>query len=839
MGNILQDLRYAVRTFAATPALTVVIVLSLALGIGANTALYSAVDAIFLRDLPVRNPGELVVLGWKAGPSQNPFSPKSGGVFSRNNSGLGENRIVTVHGARFSPQLLENFRAVDTLANVAAFANVDTDATVDGYGDEITAQMVSGNFFRTVGISAAAGRTLVPSDDLASAEPAVVVSHGYWSRRFSQDPTAIGKRVLLNGVLSATIVGVLPADFHIGRGVVPDFSIPFAFEKQLSAGLLAPENWGLSIVARMKSGYRAEQVEGSLQGIFQGAVLQALPNTSSADMPKLAVISASRGFSMDVVATFFGRGASRFNLLGLIGGVFIVLLLIVGMNVANLLIARGATRHYEIGVRLAMGAGRRRLIRQFLTESVLLASAGGAFGTLLAYIGKDFLRVFIRQDTRTVIDLRIDPAVLAFCAIASLLTGVLFGIAPALRATRMDVNAAVKQGGRAIRGSSPIGRALLVFQVAMAVVLLVGAGLLLRSVGNLPSDNVGFNASNMLVFRANVGALNDDRGKYEVVVDAIKSLPGVSAVTTSSNALISTSGTFTGSAQFYPPGEATPPVKQSVRIHTVDGDFFSALGIPVVRGRSFSRDDVVGAKPVAVITESLARQFGSDPIGWRLAPGLDERPNSVEIVGVVGNVGVSQIGSDIDGTVFLPGSQQQGFLPTFEVRTAGPPMQLLPGIRETLRRIDPNLRAYQVATETELVDRTLAQTRYIAAGWALFSGIALLLTSIGLYGLLSHVVARRTNEIGIRMALGARSPQVLRPVLSQILVLMSLGLVLGLGLSQLASFAIRPFVYGLPTYDPRTLALSVSVLLAVAIVAGYLPARRATHVDPTIALRHE
>jgi hypothetical protein len=280
-------------------------------------------------------------------------------------------------------------------------------------------------------------------------------------------------------------------------------------------------------------------------------------------------------------------------------------------------------------------------------------------------------------------------------------------------------------------------------------------------------------------------------------------------------------------------------VKQSVRIHTVDRDFFSVLGIPLTRGRSFLRDDVVGGKPVAIITEGLARQLGSDPIGWRVQVGLDERPTSYEIVGVVGNVGVSQIGSDIDGTVFVPGSQQQGFLPTFEVRTAGPPLQLLPGIRETLRRIDPNLRAYQVATESELVDRTLSQTRYIAAGWALFSGVALLLTSIGLYGLLSHVVARRTNEIGIRMALGARSPQVLRSVLAQILVLMSLGLVLGLALSQLVSVAIRPFVYGVPTYDPRTMALSVSVLVAVAIVAGYLPARRATHVDPTIALRHE
>src|SRR5262245_26922016 len=227
MNDILQDLRYAVRTFAATPGLTAVIVLSLALGIGANTALYSAIDAIFLRDLHVNNPGELVVLAWRAGPSQNPFSPQRGGVFSRNSN---ENRIVRLLGSRFSHELFENFKAADTLTNVAAFANVDTDATVDGYGDEITAQLVSGNYFETVGVTAVAGRAITPADDIASAEPAVVVSHGFWSRRFSQNPAAIGKRVVLNGVLSATIVGVLPPDFQIGHGVVPDFSIPFAFE---------------------------------------------------------------------------------------------------------------------------------------------------------------------------------------------------------------------------------------------------------------------------------------------------------------------------------------------------------------------------------------------------------------------------------------------------------------------------------------------------------------------------------------------------------------------------------------------------------------------------------
>jgi predicted permease len=837
MKDILPDIRYSIRGFRLTPFFTIVIVLSLALGIGANTALYSAIDALFLREISVRDPGQLIVFGWTAGPSPKAFAPRRGGIFSSNKKG----GLTSQYGAKFSEFVFEKFRSDGTsLSDVAAFAGIDVDASIDGAGDEITAQLVSGNFFQTVGVIPIAGRMIVPEDDTASADPAVVISHGFWSRRFSQDPNAVGKRVLLNGTMTATIIGVLPAGFHNGRGVVPDFSIPLAFEPALAPGLLAPEQWGLGIVARMKPGVQHRQVEGNLQGVLQGIALQEAPDLTPADFPRLAAVPANQGFSAAVVDAAIGRANIRYPTLGILGGVFAIILLIVSLNVANLLIARAATRQYEIGVRLAMGATRLRLIRQLLTESVLLAVMGGAVGALFAYIGKDLLRLYLQQDVRMLLDLRIDPAVLAFCALVSILTGLLFGIAPALRATRMDVTDAVKQGGRGVRGPRvAIGRTLLVFQVAMSVVLLVGASLLLKTVGNLPSDAIGFDPGNILVFRINSAALNNDRDRYERMVDTIRALPGVLGAAASSAPLLSGSGTFDSSAPFYPRQEDGTTLKQSIRLHRIDNTFFEVLGIPLVRGRGFTREDTAGATPVAVITESLARALGSDPIGWRIKQEWETGTVDLEIVGVVGNVGISEIGNDIDGTVFVPALQGEGFPSTFEVRTAGSPMLVLPALREELRRISPDLRASSVSTEFELAQHRLDQTRYIAAAWAAFSGLALLLTSLGLYGLLSHTVARRTNEIGIRMALGARPRHVLRSVLSQIATLMVVGLTLGLGLSQLISLAIRPFLYGVSSFDPSTIMLPAVTLLVVAGAAAYLPARRATRVDPMIALRHE
>jgi len=441
MKDLLQDLRYALRTFSQNIGFTAIVVVSLALGIGANTAMYSAVDALFMRKLPVRNPDELAVFAWQSGPTHEAFSPRSGGLFSRSTRGNNESAVITNLGSRFSSDLVARFRMQGaSLSDVAAFATADVDATIDGYSEEITSQLVSGNFFQTLGMSPVAGRMMTPADDAPSSDPVVVISRGFWQRKFAQDPSAIGKQVVLNGSLIATIVGVTPPSFHIGRGVVPDFFIPMTFEPQLADGLLAPENWGLGVVARMKPEAGIEQVRGNLQGLFQAYALEEAPNTKPADLPILRVLSAAQGFSSETVSDALRINVTKYQLIIILSGASTILLLIVGLNVANLLIARGATRQYEIGVRLTMGATRFRLIRQLLTESVLLAVLGGSLGAILAFSGKNLLRLFLQTDNRMVLDLRIDPGILAFSAAVSLITGIFFGIAPAFRATRMDLD---------------------------------------------------------------------------------------------------------------------------------------------------------------------------------------------------------------------------------------------------------------------------------------------------------------------------------------------------------------------------------------------------------------
>jgi predicted permease len=469
-------------------------------------------------------------------------------------------------------------------------------------------------------VKPAAGRLIVDEDDAPAAAPAAVISHGFWRRKLGTDPSAIGATVILNGTLAATIVGVTPPDFNAGNGVLPDFTLPLAFEPQLARGLTAPGNWGVGIVGRLKPGVTLEQVRGSVQGLFRELPWQRNPTRLKSTCLYWDVMSAGRGFTADVVFQHLspGRTARRLALLTVLGGVFLILLLIVSLNIANLLIARAGARRYEIGLRLAMGASRRRLIRQLLTESAALALFGGALGSLFAYAGKDLLRLALEQDVRAVTDLRIDPRVLAFAALVSYFTGILFGILPALRSTRMDVNETVKQGSRTIRGSrSSIGRALLVTQVAMSVVLLVGASLLLRTLGKLPSGDIGFDTDNLLVFRLNVAALEGDRVRYQTVIDTIRALPGVRAVTASSVPFLSNSGEFTG-GRFEPPFERGQAVAAGdVRLHRVEANFFETLGIPVLRGRAFDQTDSPGSPPVAVITESLARRIPGDPIGWR------------------------------------------------------------------------------------------------------------------------------------------------------------------------------------------------------------------------------
>jgi predicted permease len=590
-------------------------------------------------------------------------------------------------------------------------------------------------------------------------------------------------------------------------------------------------------------------VRRNLQGVFVGSALEGMPAASPEDGPRLLAISGSQGFTSDYVLRSIGLSgtARRFSLLVILQAVFCILLLIVCLNVANLFIARAETRRYEMGVRLAMGAGRLRLIRQLLTESVLLALLGGGIGVVLAYWGKDVLRVFIQQNSQLVLDLQINPRILGFSVGVSLLTGIAFGLLPAFRATRMDVQSAVKAGSRNFTGSrAAIGKSLLVAQVAMSLVLLIGAGLLIRTLGNLPSQDVGYSTDKLLVFGVNRYVLGADRNRYEQIIEKIGAIPGVTAATASFDAFIGPNASFT-SGNFRPPMDDQPQVRTgTVRLFFIRPNFFEVLGIPVLRGRGFDAGDVRGSTRVAVITESLARQFGTDPIGWRF--GGDGRP-VIEIVGVVKNVGISEIRntgltSEIHGTVFLPELQTEApglpsFAGVFSVRTATAAFSLVPQIRSALREIDPRLRAFDIATETQQVERKLAPTWRIAIAWSLFGGVALMLTSIGLYGLLSHSVARRTNELGIRIALGAGRYHVMRLVIGQTLFLVAIGLGFGLVASMILNQTIRALIYGVTFYDPPTVAMAIVVMLAVAGAATYLPARRAARVDPTVALRYE
>ena len=851
LDTFLRDLRYAVRTLRSSPAFTGVIVLSLALGIGANTALFSVFDALFLREIAVRNPHELVAFGWTSGPSPGAFIPaRIGFVESRGRGPNGQRAIRTVSATQFSPYVLKRMReGNETLTGLAAFSAINTDATIDGQSREISALLVSGNYFQTVGIVSAAGRLIDVADDQPSASAVVVISDEFWKRQLGSDPSAIGKRISVGSTLPATIVGVTPPGFQVGWGTSPDFTIPVAFMPQLAGDLDQPDTWILGIVGRTKTGVTLDAVRQNLQGVFRAAALESNPATDAQGAPQLQVISGSKGFAFDQVLAAIGLVGSsrRFSLLLVVGTVFFALLLIVCLNVANLLVARSESRRYEVAVRLAMGAGRLRLIQQLLTESLVLALIGGALATVLAYWGKDLLRIFLQRDSPFVLDLRIDTRLLGFSLAVSVLTGILFGLLPAFRATRMDVNSAVKQNGRNSSSSrTGIGKALVVTQVALSLVLLIGAGLLLRTLGNLPSADIGFNAQNLLVLRINPSSLNGDRDRYEAMIDTVRSLPAVSQVTASFESFIGTNGNFTNGV-FQPVAKDSHEVQTgTIRLFGVRNDFFETTGIPLLRGRLFESGDTRESRRVAVITESLARQFGSDPIGWRF--GGDGRPE-VEIVGVVKNVGVSEIRgtgmmSEIHGTLFLPEAQIDGqgppsFPNILTVRSLASPVTLIPSIRAALREIEPTLRAFDITTQTQLIERKLAPTRRIAVAWTLFGGLALVLTCIGLYGLLSYSVARRTNEIGIRLALGARRVHVLRMVVGQIFWLVIAGIILGLGAAMAVTQTIRALIYGVAFYDPFVMGAAIAIMLIIVALASYLPAYRASRVDPTTALKYE
>jgi len=849
MGSLVQDLKYAARMLLKSKAFTVIAVLSLALGIGANTALFSLVDAVLLKTLPVKKPNELVLFNWLCGP-RGLSRGTMGSITTDPATGM---RTST----SFSYLTFERFRDNnETLAVVFAFAPIfQLNVNVDGQPEIASGQLVSGSYHAGLGVRAIMGRTLTPDDDKVSASPVAVITYRYWQRRFGQDPEAVGKTVTVNNI-AFTIVGITPPEFFGASevGWSPDLSVPFSMQPQVNpieADLNGAWFWWLQIMGRLKPGVTAEQAAASFENVFQqsaqegwAAALARFPpraqaqNPAPRDVPTLRASSGSQGLT--------NLRAAYSQPLRILMGIVGLVLLIACANVANLLLARAATRQKEIAVRLAIGASRWRLIRQLLTESLLLAILGGAVGVLFAYWGKDLLLVLRPWGGgELALNLKLDLRVLGFTIVVSLLTGLVFGLAPALRGTRIDLTPALKDNARSMTGGSRslLTKSLIVVQVAMSLVLLVGAGLFVRTLRNLQNVDVGFNRENLLLFNVQPGLNGYDRPQmgqlYRQITDRLEAVPGVRSAAVSLIPLLSGAGqTRSISVQGH---TSQPNDEDNAKVNTVGAHFFDTLEMPILLGRGLSPRDEETAPRVAVVNQMMAHKYFGDenPLGRRFGFGGPEASSQIEIIGVARDAKYTGMRAQTEPTVYLPYPQAIPRFATFIVRTSGDPTVMIGPIREAVHEVDGNLPMFDVKTQSRQADDSLAQERLFATLSSFFGVLALLLACVGLYGVMSYGVARRTNEIGIRMALGASAARVTRMVMRETMVVVGVGLVIGLGAAVAVTRLVAAMLFGLAPTDPLTISLAVLLMIGVAALAGYLPARRASRVDPMVALRYE
>ncbi len=950
LEQLWQDVRFGLRMLHKSPVFTAVAVLTLAFGIGANTAIFSLIDAVMLRSLPVANPGQLVLLKWSARKAPNLFGMMSSGDCPSDMFGSRLNPA----GCSFSEPMFREIAAANIFSGTAAFANSGRlDLTGNGPASVINGQLVSGDFFRTLGLKAVLGRLIDASDDTSSAAAVTVLNYGYWQSAFGGSSEVIGRTIELNTV-PFTIVGVAEQRF---TGITPgsdyDVWIPlFAGPKinRLQGPLGAQDrqndvaNWWLTIVGRIKTGTLPAQAQAVVSGMFRNEVLhgavrlfpggemgalleprmgrsnvaanapmlapmqpgpgnaaiqfhsesgggpppqatgngnarmmlpapQAAPaasgganpgDTPSANIPKtlstaednpqVTLISAQTG----LVGTRARYSDPLYVLMLAVG----IILLIACANVAGLMLARAAARQKEMAVRLALGAGRARIVRQLLTESLMLSVLGGALGVLFAYWGAHTIISFVSSNqTRplgfaTGVDLR----VLAFTVSVSLFTGILFGVAPAFRSARVDLTPTLKEGEGSSAGSGRFGakwlsagNALVVTQVALAVVVLVGAGLLVRTLQNLRSVDLGFDAHNVLIFAidpalAGYKAAQADN-LYRDLQGRLAETPGVKSASYSMTPLLSNGLMIT---MFHWPGT---PEGQTAESDTLDvgPHFFQTLHIPLLAGREFSAADFElaaangGEKPASAPTPVIVNQtfvqkyLGKEnPIGKAYgaaaAGPIGPASPGYEIVGVVRDAKYNDLRREIHPMMYQP---HHVGVATFELRTAADPQALLPAIREAVGQVNADLPLFNVTTQSQQIDRLLFQERLVARLAGFFGALALVLACIGLYGLLSYEVSRRTREIGIRIALGAQPERVLKLVLRQGIVLALAGAAVGIGVALGVTRYLGSMLFNVRASDPLTICAVAMLLALVALAACYIPARRATRVDPMVALRYE
>jgi predicted permease len=848
LDSALQDARYGLRTIAANRTFSLLAILSLALGIGANTAIYSFMDSLLLRSLPVSDPESLAVLNWGAN-----LTGRDSVVRGMAGSTWSEDKWLTAAGI-FPFPAFELIRANSGAVFSGVFAYRPTrnvNVMVKGQAEQTGGEFVSGDYFHGLQVSPAAGRLILPDDDRVGAAPIVVLSFAFSQRRFGDAASALGQSILINSV-PFTVAGVAPPGFFgVDPATAPDFYIPLHTNLLLPISATAPgprvyfeQNfYWLEMMARLRSGVTLTQAQAALRPVFHHWVESTAANDHErAVLPELLVREGATG--LNTLRRQYSKP------LYVLLAMAVLILAIACANIANLLLARATARRREMAIRLSVGAGRFRVIRQLMTESALLASIGGAVGVAFAIWGIRFL-TFLLANGREDFTLRPDLNwhVLGAAFTLSLLTGLLFGLAPALQATRVDVIPALKEARAGQPGTqrsyrrASLSQVLVVTQIGMSLLMLVAAGLFVRTLSNLQSIQLGFNRESVLLFRMNARQAGHRDPEiltfYSDLQKRFSAIPGVFAASASHNPLL---GKGTWSNPVVPVGQRP---KASTHILMTTPDFFKTMQIPVVLGRAFDDRDQPGSLPVAVVSEAYVRKYFPDrnPLGQHVTirPGQPES-RDVEIVGVARDARYGALKGEFRDIAYLP-FNQGSYVPveemTFALRTSGDPLRYVNTVRTMVSRTDARVPVTDIKTQAAQIDQIMNQEIIFARLCTAFAILALLIACIGLYGTMSYTVARRTGEIGIRMALGAQRGDVVWMVLRQAFVLAIVGLALGvysaLGLSRF----VQSFLFGVQPNSPAALVLAVAILLSAVLVAGYVPARKASRIDPMTAVRHE
>ena len=864
--HIIRDLRYAFRGLARSPLFTSVALLSIALGIGANTAIFTLVDEVLVRMLPVKNPDELVLFNG----ARNHYGSNSGGNMLsypmyedfRDNF---VDRAAAPALPRASLAVAAGAPAPPVFSGMFARRTVAMNVGANGQTERVPGELVSGTYFQVLGVGAAMGRVITPDDDKArGGEPVAVLSYDYWRNRFGANPQIVGTTITVNNH-TLTIIGVSQAGFDgVDIGYVPNIRVPLMMKAQMTPNWDDVENrrsrW-VNVFGRLKPGVTLDQAKAALQPFFHGILEQEVLAPDFSNTTAYTRAEFLKG-QVDLLPAAQGRSPIRqqlsqplWLLLGIVGGV----LLIACANVASLLIARATARQKEIAVRLALGASRGRIVGQLLVESVMLAGIGGLLGLVIAAWTTRFLLGFLpTSDTPHVISGSIDNRILLFNFALSLATGLVFGLVPALRSTKPNLAPTLKdQVGAVVGGSGGVRlrKGLVIAQVTVSVLLLISAGLFIRSLRALRVLDLGLKTDNLIAFNVSptLSGYTPVRAKQfdKQLLERVSVLPGINRMAFAQMGLLE--GNEWDSSMSVEGYEAKPGENMNPYFNAVSPGYFKTMGIPLVSGRDFDDRDVrfeagdpdakLPSYKVAIVNESYAKHYFGErsPIGRHIGFGINPGTKTpIEIIGVVKDAKYTGVRDDIPRQVFFAYMENDfAGSAVMYVRTTNQPDAAFGAIRQVARQLDANLPIYNLRTLDHQIDQSLLNDRLIATLSSAFGVLATLLAVIGLYGVMAYTVARRTREIGVRMALGAVQGDVVWLVMREVLALVGTGIVLGLvaawGLGRLISSQL----YGVTASDPLTIAGAAGLLLFVALLAGYLPARRATRVNPVLALRYE